>query len=98
MDTDTQQDTCDHDGRVVGMFPEARDRADGQHPREVGGHLGRIQDCQMPKSGVSHLQDLREPFLEFQAACSGRLCQGSRGHGSTKPVPASPVRVLHECC
>lgn len=44
------------------------------------------------------MQDLREPFLAFQAACSGPPCQGSRGHGSSKPVPASPVRVLPECC
>lgn len=48
--------------------------------------------------GVLTLQDLREPFLAFQAACSGPPCQGSRGHGSSKPVPASPVRVLPECC
>lgn len=40
------------------MAPEARDRAHGQHRREaVGGgcHLGRIQDCQTPRSGGSHL-------------------------------------------
>lgn len=91
MTTDTQQDPCDHDGRGVGMFPEARDRADSQHSREVGGgHLGRIQDCQTPQSGVSNLKDLRESFLLFQAACSGQRGQG-------KQVPASPVSILPEC-
>lgn len=64
----------------------------------VGATWDAFRTARRLDQGVLTLQDLREPFLAFQAACSGQPCQGSRGHGSSKPVPASPVRVLPECC